>query len=81
MSQVEFVKQLGITRQYLCDIEHGRRFVSPKMAAEYAETLGYSKNQFVRLCLQDILDRDGLRMTIDIQSALVRKNALGALVI
>lgn len=69
MSQVEFAKQLGITRQYLCDIEHGRRSVSPKMAAEYAEILGYSKNQFVRLCLQDLLDRDGLAMTIDVQNA------------
>lgn len=69
MSQVEFAKLLGITRQYLCDIEHGRRFISPKTAAEYAEILGYSKNQFVRLCLQDMLDRDGLRMIIDIQNA------------
>ena len=69
MSQVEFAKQLGITRQYLCDIEHGRRFVSPKMAAEYATILGYSQNQFVRLCLQDKLDRDGLGTIIDIQGA------------
>ena len=69
MSQVEFAKQLGVTRQYLCDIEHGRRFVSPKMAAQYAEILGYSKSQFVRLCLQDILDRDGLNMLIDVQEA------------
>lgn len=69
MTQIEFAKQLGITRQYLCDIEHCRRFVSPKMAAEYAEILGYSKNQFVRLCLQDLLDRDGLGMIIDVQNA------------
>ncbi len=64
-----FAKQLGVSRQNLCDIEHHRRFVSPKMAAEYADKLGYSKNQFVRLCLQDLLDRDQLRMTVDIQEA------------
>ncbi len=69
MSQVDFAKQLGVSRQNLCDIEHCRRFVSPKMAAEYADKLGYSKNQFVRLCLQDLLDRDQLRMTVDIQEA------------
>lgn len=69
MSQVDFSKQLGISRQNLCDIERHRRFVSPKMAAEYADKLGYSKNQFVRLCLQDLLDRDQLRMTVDIQAA------------
>ena len=39
------------------------------MAAEYADTLGYSKNQFVRLCLQDLLDRDQLCMTVDIKEA------------
>ena len=69
MSQVDFAKQLHITRQYLCDIEHGRRFISPKMAAEYADILGYSKTQFVRLCLQDMLDRDGLQMKIDVENA------------
>jgi len=68
-SQASFARLLGISRQYLCDIEHGRRLVSPKMAAGYAEKLGYSKNQFVRLCLQDIIDRDGLSMTVDIQNA------------
>lgn len=69
LSQVDFAKQLGISRQNLCDIEHHRRFVSPKMAAEYADKLGYSKNQFVRLCLQDLLDRDQLCMTVDIKEA------------
>ena len=69
MSQVDFSKQLGISLQNLCYIERHRRFVSPKMAAEYADKLGYSKNQFVRLCLQDLLDRDQLRMTVDIQAA------------
>lgn len=69
LSQVDFAKQLGISRQNLCDIERHRRFVSPKMAAEYADKLGYSKNQFVRLCLQDLLDRDQLCMTVDIKEA------------
>ncbi len=67
ISQVNFAKQLGISRQNLCDIEHSRRFVSPKAAAEYANKLGYSKNQFVRLCLQDLLDRDDLYLTVDVQ--------------
>ena len=69
MSQVDFAKQLGVSRQNLCDIEHHRRFVSPKIAAAYADKLGYSKHQFVRLCLQDLLDRDQLRMIVDIQDA------------
>ncbi|WP_131783980.1 helix-turn-helix transcriptional regulator [Legionella gresilensis] len=69
LSQVEFAKLLGVSRQILCDIEHGRRLISPKKAADYAELLGYSKKQFVRLCLQDLLDRDHLGLTVEIESA------------
>jgi transcriptional regulator with XRE-family HTH domain len=68
-SQVEFAKLLGISRQYLCDIEHGRRTVSPKSAAAFAKKLGYSPQQFVRLCLQDLVNRDGLKLKIDVQDA------------
>jgi transcriptional regulator with XRE-family HTH domain len=69
MSQVEFAKLLGISRQYLCDVEHDRRTVSPKAAATFAKKLGYSPQQFVRLCLQDLVDRDGLKLKIDVRDA------------
>lgn len=69
MTQVAFAKQLGVSRHYLCDIEHNRRYISPKAAAEFAEKLGYSSKQFVRLCLQDILNRDGLPLVVDIENA------------
>lgn len=69
LSQVEFAKTLCISRQVLCDIEHGRRIISPKKAAEYADLLGYSKKQFVRLCLQDMIDRDHLGLIVEIENA------------
>jgi transcriptional regulator with XRE-family HTH domain len=69
LSQVAFAKLLGISRQVLCDIEHGRRVISPKKAAEYAGLLGYSKKQFIRLCLQDLLNREGFSLTVDIQDS------------
>jgi len=69
MSQVAFAEKLGVSRQYICDIEHGRRFVSPKAAYQYAKKLGYSKEQFVRFALQDSLDNDGLPYMIEIHKA------------
>ena|SRR3990167_8780137 len=69
LSQVHFAKLLGISKQNLCDIEHNRRFISPKMAVEFADKLGYSSKQFVRLCLQDLLNREGLYLSVDIQDA------------
>jgi transcriptional regulator with XRE-family HTH domain len=69
LSQIEFAEMLGISKQYLCDVERGRRFVSPKMAAQYAKKLGYSVNQFVRLCLQDMINRDGIRLKVEVKAA------------
>lgn len=69
ISQVDFAKFLGISKQNLCDIEHNRRFVSPKVAAEFATKLGYSVNQFIRFCLQDMLNRDGLKLNVDVENA------------
>lgn len=69
MSQVDFAKVLHVTRQRLCDIEHGRSRISPKMAAEFAKKLGYRESQFVRLSLQDILERDHLSYKIELEEA------------
>lgn len=66
MSQVSFANKLGISRQHLCDIEHDRKIVSPKLAAQYATILGYSVSQFIRLALQAILDRDNLDVAVDV---------------
>lgn len=69
LSQAEFADLLGVSKQYLCDVEHGRRFISPKIAVEYAKKLGYSKAQFVRLCLQDLIDREGIHLKIEVKAA------------
>jgi transcriptional regulator with XRE-family HTH domain len=66
ISQVDFANKLKITRQHLCDIEHDRKAVSPKLAAKYALILGYSKEQFIRLALQDLVDRDGLNVRVEV---------------
>lgn len=69
LSQVDFAEILGVSRQYLCDLEHGRRYPSPKMAAAFANKLDYSEQQFLRLCLQDLVDRDGLHVHIEVKAA------------
>ena len=67
MSQVEFAKKLGISKQHLCAIEHERKSISPKLAAIYAKRLGYLPQQFIQLSLQDIVDREGLSITVEIK--------------
>jgi transcriptional regulator with XRE-family HTH domain len=69
MSQVEFAKKLGISKQHLCDIEKGRKFVSPERAAKFAKTLGHSEKSFVALALQDIVNQGGLKLKVSVEAA------------
>lgn len=69
ITQTEFARLLGISRHNLCDIEHNRRFISPRMAVQFANKLGYSEKQFVRLCLQDMLNREGLALRVELENA------------
>jgi len=71
----EFAEKLGVSVSYLSDIEHGRRFVSPKKAYEYAEKLGYSTAEFVRLAMQDeansFLRDKGMQASINVSFVVV----------
>ncbi len=68
MSQVEFAKKLGISKQHLCDIEKGRKFVSPERAARFAKLLGHSEQSFVALALQDIVNQGGLKLKVSVEA-------------
>lgn len=60
----DFAAKLGMSKAQLCDIEKGRKSVSPGLAAKYAAILGESENQFVRLAVQDSLIRQGLHYSV-----------------
>jgi antitoxin HigA-1 len=68
-SLAEFSKLLGVSRSHLCDIEQGRRAVSPERAARFAKALDQSEAQFVRLALQDQIRSAGLRLTVEVKAA------------
>jgi transcriptional regulator with XRE-family HTH domain len=69
ISQVAFARSLGISRAQLCDIEKGRRHVSPGRAAAFARLLGYSETQFVRLALQQLVTEAGLKVKVSVEAA------------
>ncbi len=66
-TQVGLAEKLGVSRQYLCDIEKGRKAVSPKKAREFAEKLGYSPIQFIALAIQDALLQEGMHFTVELK--------------
>lgn len=68
-SQTNFAEKLGVSTQYLCDLEHDRKNVSPKKAQYFAATLGYSEAQFIMLAIQDSLEHDGIHMMVELKVA------------
>ena len=69
VSQSAYAKKLKISATHLCDIEKGRKVVSPERAARFAKILKYSEEQFVRLALQALIDQSGLKMYVDVKTA------------
>jgi len=69
MSQTAFARKLGVSPSHLCDIEKGRKVVSPQRAARFARVLGRSPEQFVRLSLQELVDEAGLKMRVNVAAA------------
>ncbi|KTD04685.1 Helix-turn-helix domain protein [Legionella geestiana] len=68
-SQIDFAHRLGISKQYLCDLEHDRKIVSAKKAKQFAEILGYSPEHFIALAFQDSLEHDGIHMRVEVKAA------------
>ncbi len=68
-SQAEFAKKLGVSRQYLCDIEKSRRLVSPEQAARFAKAFGHPPAVLVRLALQDAVTESGLKLIVKVEAA------------
>lgn len=66
LSLAAFGALLGISAAKLCDIEQGRRGVSPERAAAWARVLGYSEEQFIRLALQAQLDEAQLAFDVEV---------------
>ena len=69
LSQERCARKLGVSKSHLCDVEKGRKTVSPERAAQWARTLGYPEAIFVRLAIQDELDAAGLRYRVEIDAA------------
>jgi len=68
LSQTEFAEMLGVNRSHICDIEKGRKVVSPERAAAWAKVLGYPDTVFVQLALQEELDKAGVKMNVKVEA-------------
>ncbi len=66
ISQREFAESLSMSAANLCDIEKGRKGVSPQKAAEIARLIGYSEKVLVELALKELLEEAGLAWEVSL---------------
>ena len=69
LSQKSFAKKIGISNANLCDIEKGRKGVSPQKAARLAKILGYSIDLWVQTSIQDQLSAAGLHYRVSLEKS------------
>ena len=69
MSQVDFAKKLGLSRQNVSDLESGRRIPSAQRASKIAKKLGLPETALIKLAIQDSLNRDGFKLEVNIKSS------------
>ena len=53
----------------LCDVEKGRRLVSPEQAARFAKAFGHPPAVLVQLSLQDSVRAGGLKLKVSVEAA------------
>ena len=69
VTQEQLAHKMGISKAHLCDIEKGRRMVSPERAAKFARVMGYMMEQFVAVAIEDQLRKAGLKMKVLLKAA------------
>lgn len=67
MSLKDFGKRIGMSVPNLCDIEKGRKGVSPEKAEQIAKAIGVPSALLVRLSIEESLQAAGLRYTVEIK--------------
>ena len=69
LSLTQFAKKLKISRANLCDLEKGRKLVSPERAAKIAKAMAVPEALLIQLSIQDQLREMKLHYRVELKSA------------
>ena len=65
----DFGKLIGMSVGNLCDIEKGRKGVSPEKAEQIAKAIGVPSALLIRLSIEESLQAAGLKYRVEIKPA------------
>lgn len=69
ITQVELAKRIGVSKQFLSDVEHNRKDVGIAFAKKVADALGYSIEPLIELLIRDQLRRQHLDYIVELKHA------------
>lgn len=69
ITQVELAKRIGVSKQFLSDVEHNRKDVGISFAKKVSDALGYSVEPLIELLIRDQLRRQHLDYIVELKHA------------
>lgn len=69
ITQVELANRVGVSKQFLSDVEHNRKNVGIAFAKKVSDALGYSIEPLIELLIRDQLRRQHLNYIVELKHA------------
>jgi len=69
LSQTELSKKLGVSNNFLSDVENDRKDIGIPFAKKVADALGYSIEPLIELLIRDQLRKHNLNYIVELKSA------------
>jgi transcriptional regulator with XRE-family HTH domain len=69
ITQDELAKRVGVSKQFLSDVEHNRKDVGIAFAKKMSDALGYSIEPLIELLIRDQLRRQHLDYIVELKHA------------
>jgi transcriptional regulator with XRE-family HTH domain len=68
LSQVQLADKLGVSRQFLSDVEHDRKIVGVEFARKLSKAMGYPIETFLEPLFNGQLKRAGIKCQVEVIS-------------
>ncbi|MBA4696717.1 MAG: helix-turn-helix transcriptional regulator [Legionella sp.] len=67
ITQSDLAKKIGVSKQFLSDVEHDRKDIGISFAKKIADALGYPIESFLELIIKDQLRKQNLHYKVELK--------------
>lgn len=69
ISQKDLAEAIGVSKQFLSNVENNRKSVGIKFVSKVAKSLDYPIEPFLELLVKDQIEKEGYKVNVSITSA------------